>query len=134
MTNQESIRLANKAYIALEGLNNFNWTSYREQLFDMAAKEERQHRSGDFAEYHRGAASVADCARHFVVRGIAEALTAKRKYTIKDLLHIRPSCLLAASLVENYRKEIRAMLKGYDLKALAALDYCVLVQVTEGAK
>jgi hypothetical protein len=36
--------------------------------------------------------------------------------------------------VENYRKEIRAMLKGYDLKALAALDYCVLVQVTEGAK
>jgi hypothetical protein len=70
------------------------------------------------------------------VKDIAESLIAithklrlvkTRRYTVKDILHIKETVILSQSLVENYPKEINEALKTEDIHYLATLDYCALV-------
>lgn len=124
----EHRKLITKAYDALYILDNQNWTSYRQQLFELCQKEEREHR-GSRSGF---GASVADCARMFTVRDIAEYLLfPKRAPKTKDFLKMRRSCFMAAALVATYRKEIRKAWKGQDIAAIAALDYCQIIKTPE---
>ncbi len=71
--------------------------------------------------------SISDCAKLFVVHHIAESLLNACKYTVKDYLMIRKSCLYAQSLVENYKEIIEKAWSGENIKSLADLDYISLV-------
>jgi hypothetical protein len=125
---KQIIKKINQAYIKLSVLNNIKWTAYRDDLFNLIRKDETQHRKsfGD-RSYSKDTASVSDCARLFVVQNIAESLLNRVKYTIKDYLIIRKSCLYAQSLVENYREQIEKAWTSEDIKALADLDYISLI-------
>ena len=116
------------AYSDLYFLSNITWTPYREELFDMNKKDEKKHRynrnSSDFE------APINDIARMFTVKNIAESLINAEKYTVKDLLSIRKSCLYAQSVVENYKDRILEAWKDQDIKYLANLDYISLIDWT----
>lgn len=123
-------RIADEAYIRLAALNDISMTAYRNICFRMALEEERGHRRSAPAGWRwpKGASAQA-AARLFVVKRIAEALTATndRKLTIKDVLHTQPSAIYAASIVANYGAEVIRAWAGLCVSELADLDYCKLV-------
>jgi len=124
---KEIVKRINKAYSSLFILSNITWTPYRDELFKMNRKDEKQHRSGDWAEHHKNSASINDCARLFTVKHIAESLLTPNKYKVKDLLNIKKSCISAQSLVDNYKERIVKALSDEDFTHLANLDYVALV-------
>jgi hypothetical protein len=118
-------KVIDEAFNQLHILSNITWTPYRDVLFKMNKKDEKQHRfnrpSSDFE------ASVNDCAKMFTVKHIAESLLNTEKWTIKDLLTIKKSCTYSQSVVENYRDKIEEAWKDQDIKYLANLDYISLI-------
>ena len=124
---KEIIKTIDRAYSKLHVLNNIKWTAFRDGLFNMNKQDEIRHRKSFGERDYFGVASISDCARLFVVHNIAESLLNKYKYTIKDFLVIRKSCLYSQSLVENYRKEIEKAWLDENIKALADLDYISLI-------
>ncbi len=124
---KEIVKRINKAFSKLYVLSNITWTPYRDDLFNMNRKDEKQHRVGDWSEYHKDAASISDCAKMFTVKHIAQNLLTIEKWKIKDLLSIRKSCLYAQAIVENYGDKIRKAWLDEDIKYLANLDYVSLV-------
>jgi hypothetical protein len=123
---KEIVKTIDRAYSKLHVLNNIKWTAFRDDLFDINKQDEIKHRKSMDRDYSK-VASISSCAKLFVVHNIAESLLNKYKYTIKDLLVIRKSCLYSQSLVENYRKEIEKAWIDEDIKALADLDYISLI-------
>lgn len=124
---KQIIKKVNEAYSKLHFLSNITWTPYREELFNMNKKDEKSHRSGDWSEYHKEAASINDCARLFTVKHIAESLLNPDKYSVKDLFTIKKSCIYAQSIVNNYGDKIRKAWIDENIKELADLDYLLLV-------
>jgi len=124
---KEIMKKVNKAFSELYVLSNITWTPYRDVLFKMNRKDEKDHRLGDWSEYHKGSASISDCAKLFTVKHIAESLFNKDKYKVDDLLRIKKSCLYAQSIVANYEDKILNAWKDQDLNYLANLDYISLV-------
>jgi hypothetical protein len=131
MNRTEKLALIRDAFGRLHALNNICWTPYRERLFDLCETEEKEHRGfgPDFRRYHPNAVSVADTARMFSVKRVAEYLNGEKMPHARQFIHIQRSAFFAASLVANYRKEIRKAWKGLPIGELAALDYCEFVQV-----
>jgi hypothetical protein len=124
---KQIIKTVNQAYSKLEILNNIRWNAFRDDLFDMNKKDEIRHRKSFDDRNYSGVASISDCAKLFVVHNIAESLLNKSKYTIKDLLIIRKSCIYSQSLVENYREIIEKAWESENIKNLASLDYISLI-------
>ena len=124
---KDTIKLVNEAYYKLSTLNNINWTPYRDELFNMNLKDEKQHRKAFGGEVREYETPMADCARLFVVKHIAEAFIKPNLHTIKDILHIKKSCIQAQALVENYQDRINEAWKGFDVQVLADLDYILLI-------
>ena len=124
---KQIIKIVNQAYSKLDVLNNIRWTAFRDDLFDMNKKDEIRHRKSFDNRDYSGVASISDCAKLFVVHNIAESLLNKSKYTVKDLLIIRKSCIYSQSLVENYRKIIEKAWESENIKNLASLDYISLI-------
>jgi len=118
-------KVIDKAFSQLHFLSNITWTPYRDEIFNLNKKDEKQHRfnrpSSDFEM------SVNDCAKMFTVKHIAESLLNVEKFKIKDLLTIKKSCLYSQSVVENYKDKILDAWKDQDLKQLANLDYISLI-------
>jgi hypothetical protein len=124
---KEIVKTIDRAYSKLHVLNNIKWTAFRDDLFNMNKQDEIKHRKVMQDRDYSKVASIANCAKLFVVHNIAESLLNTYKYTVKDLLIIRKSCLYSQSLVENYRKEIEKAWIDEDIKALANLDYISLI-------
>jgi hypothetical protein len=124
---KQIIKTVNQAYSKLEVLNNIRWNAFRDDLFDMNKKDEIRHRKSFDNRNYSGVASISDCAKLFVVHNIAESILNKSKYTIKDLLIIRKSCIYSQSLVENYREIIEKAWESENIKNLASLDYISLI-------
>ena len=118
-------KVIDKAYSELHVLSNITWTPYRDEIFNMNKKDEKRHRynrpSSDFE------ASINDCAKMFTVKHIAESLLNTEKWTVKDLLRIKKSCLYSQSVGENYKDRFVEACKDQDLKELASLDYIALI-------
>jgi len=118
-------KVIDKAFSQLHILSNITWTPYRDVIFDLNKKDEKQHRfnrpSSDFET------SVNICAKMFTVKNIAESLLNVEKYKVKDLINIRKSAIYSQSVVENYRDKILDAWKDQDLKYLADLDYIALI-------
>jgi len=124
---KQIIKTVNQAYLIQDALNNIRWNASRYDLFNMNKKDEIRHRKSFDNRNYSGVASISDCAKLFVVHNIAESLLNKSKYTIKDLLIIRKSCIYSQSLVENYREIIEKAWSGENIKSLTDLDYISLV-------
>ena len=124
---KEIVKKINKAFSKLEVLNNIKWSAYRDKLFNINKEHEKKHRRGDWYNCHSDYASVSDCAKLFAVSHIAESLLKPNKWNIKDLISINESCLLAQSLVNNFKKEILEALKDENIKELSELCYISLV-------
>lgn len=124
---KNTIKLVNEAYYKLSTLNNINWTSYRDELFNMNLKDEKQHRNAFGGQGREYQAPMADCARLFSVKHIAEALIKPNQYKIADILRIKKSCIQAQALVDNYQDRILEAWAGFDIQALADLDYILLI-------
>ena len=118
-------KVIDKAFSQLHILSNITWTPYRDVIFDLNKKDEKQHRfnrpSSDFET------SINICAKMFTVKHIAESLLNVEKWKVKDLLSIKKSCLYSQSVVENYRDKIVKAWIDQDLKYLADLDYIALI-------
>lgn len=121
------IKKIDQAFSKLHILSNITWTPYRDELFKMNKQDEKSHRSGDWSEYHKDAASINDCAKLFTVKHIAESLLNPNKYSVKDLFSIKKSCIYAQSIVNNYGDRIRQAWIDEDINYLASLDYIALV-------
>lgn len=135
MRTAEINAIVDKAYDALDVVNNMTWTPYRDNCYAMAVAEERTHRRMGLHighAYPRGA-TVEAAAKLFVVKRIAEALTASeqgstRKLTIRDLIRVQPSACYAASIAANYGAECMTALGRERLGQLAdELDYVQFV-------
>jgi len=124
---RSTVKLVNSAFSTLDFLNNKSWVNHLEKVFKMAIFEEKQYRSGDFAKHHPNALCAADCARSFIVKRVAEYLQGATMPSGKDFLHMQPSALYCAGLVDEYRTEIMEAWTGQDLPALASIDYVQLV-------
>ena len=126
---KEIVKRINKAYSSLYILSNITWTPYRDELFKMNRKEEKQHRTcmSNWAEHHKNSASINDCARLFTVKHIAESLLNPNKWDVKDLLTIKKSCVYSQSLVKNYGDRIQKAWIDEDIFYLRDLDYISLV-------
>ena len=120
-------KVIDKAFSELHILSNITWTPYRDEIFNMNKKDEKQHRTGSWLEHHPDAMSVNICAKMFTVKHIAESLLNVEKWKVKDLLSIKKSCLYSQSVVENYRDKIVKAWIDQDLKYLADLDYIALI-------
>ncbi len=129
MRTREINAIVDRAYSALDVLNNITWTGYRDRCYNMACAEERGHRQGAPVgwTWPKGA-SVNAAARMFVVKRIAEALVdPEHAPTIAGVISMQPSAVYAASIVANYGAKCRKALEGMDLKQLADLDYVAFV-------
>lgn len=136
MNTQTTIKLARKAYDALQPLNNISWTNHREQLFAMCKAEEKDHRRfmNNFRESHTDdTASVSDAAKLFAVKRIAEYMLGEDFPKGKDFLHIQKSCFYAAGLVDEFRDRIAALWSKMNIEELNNLDYCAIVKVKMAA-
>ena len=122
---KQIVKRINKAYSKLYILSNITWTPYRDEVFNINRKEEKQHRfNRDSSDFE---ASINDCARLFTVKHIAESLLNPNKWQVKDLLVIKKSCIYSQSLVNNYGDRIKKAWIDEDIKYLANLDYIALV-------
>lgn len=138
MNTKETIKLASKAYDALESLNNVDWTNHREKLFAMCKAEEKDHRGflPEFNEHHTtDTATISDAAKLFAVKRIAEYMLGEDFPKGRDFLHIQKSCFYAAGLVDEFkdRIDIAWSKAGVNIKEVDTLDYCKIVKVREVA-
>lgn len=125
---KEKLVLVDRAFAALDCLNNISWADHRDVLLGLTLDEEKQHRTGNFAQYHPDAVSARTAARLMAVFCVAGYLTDKKVPTIKDYISMKKSFFYAASLVANYRDEIIAAWEKLPVAELAALDYCEFVK------
>lgn len=124
--NKNTTKLIDRAYTALDRLNDVNIRRYRDKIYDLAAAGERQHRRGIGQTYH---CSIATAAKLFTVRWLVRYATYTREVpTVQELLTMRDDAVLAAMVAENYRDEILKALHDFDLEQLLALDYVALIE------
>jgi hypothetical protein len=138
MNTKNTIKLARKAFDALQPLDHIDWNNHRERLFAMCKAEEKDHRGflPSFSESHTAdTASVSDAAKLFAVKRIAEYMLGEDFPKGKDFLHIQKSCFYAAGLVDEFKDRIDALWSnaGVNIEDVEKLDYTAIVKVKEAA-
>ena len=128
-----ALKLATLAFDRLHVLNNQGWRNHRTILLDLVRKEEKQHRSGiggTFNAHHPHALSVSATSQILAMHRVADYLCGLRMPAPKDVLHMQPSAIYAAALVDGFGPAIRtawADLPPGAIANLVAIDYVQLV-------
>jgi len=125
MTKKETIKIIKDAYSSLRVLNNIDWKSYREDIYNLEKQYEKNHRN--YCNGREFNITVDLSAKLFVVQHIASALKGTR-HEVKSYIHLKQSIFLAESLVINYEDKIKEALKDFDLNQLCNLDYSILIE------
>ena len=125
MTNKKTIKTIQDAYSSLRVLNNIDWKSYREDIYNLEKQYEKNHRN--YCNGRKFNITVDMSAKLFVVQHIASALKGTR-HEVKSYIHLKQSIFLAESLVINYEDKIKEALKDFDLNQLCNLDYAILIE------
>ena len=125
MTNKKTIKTIQDAYSSLRVLNNIDWKSYREDIYNLEKQYEKNHRN--YCNGRDFNISVDIAAKLFVVQHIASALKGTR-HEIKSYIYLKQSIFLAESLVINYEDKIKEALKDFNLDDLCNLDYSILIE------
>jgi len=123
MTQKETIKIIKDAYSSLRVLNNIDWKSYRDDIYNLEKQYEKNHRN--FCSGRDFNITVDLAAKLFVVQHIASALKGTR-HDIKSYIYLKQSIFLAESLVLNYEDKIKEALKDFDLNQLCELSYSIL--------
>ena len=128
ITNKQKA-LINDCYDRLNVLNDVTWTRYRDDLFKMERKSERDHRNTwcDGREYSKRAISINDSARYFACKHILDALV-QEPPSVKGFLSLKRSIFYGHSLVANYRTRIERCLDGFNFRDFKKLNYVDLVK------
>ena len=129
ITNKQKA-LINDCYDRLDVLNEINWTRYRDDLFKMEKKSERDHRNGHIHSgraYSKRAISINDSARYFACKHILDALV-QEPPSVKGFLSLKRSIFYGHSLVANYRTRIERCLDGFNFRDFKKLNYVDLVK------
>ena len=122
MDKKQALKLINTAFDRLECLNNITWTTYRDNLFDLHKKEEKQHDNLRPSGTSRGL-TITESAKLFTVCWIAEYLLSQKAIDAKDYINVRASAFYAYSVAMTYKTEILKAWEGLSLEDIASLDY-----------
>ena len=105
-----------------EGFNKVKWAvddlthrKYADELLALEKGYEKNHRV--FCGDRNIKLSANDCAKYYAVHHILDALKNGTRHNVKSYIYIKHSIFLAESLVENYRTELEAELKDFDIQA-----------------
>ena len=126
MTKAAQLKLIDRAYNALPQIFH-QYHTFSEKLFRMNLEAERHHRKNRPAP--KGFSTNA-AARLFTVQHLAASLETPDRFTVNDILHVRPECLHA----QAYAAEHRAEILNYWLAAeitpadVLAVDYSELMK------
>lgn len=127
-----TVRQIKAAFDALSGVFNTETTNYAERLLAQCREEERGHRGfmDGFSRCHTAdTIGVADAARLFAVKRVAEYLTDTSYPKGREYLHTQQSCFIAAGIADEFDAEVRKAWSDFDVDALAALNYTDYVHV-----
>lgn len=128
MITSKQKKILDSVYYKLDyTLQGIHWGNYGKQLFNLIKKEEKEHRRYCPDSVKCGL-SISDAVKLFFVHGIIDGLQQKTQYTIKDVLNIRPSVILAYSIALNYMDELNKSLEGINLEDVLSLDYAELMK------
>lgn len=119
----EKLKLIDRAFLALEPLDDISWQKYRLELFALCLLDEKQHRTSDFDRMHPNAFTTRAAARMFTVHLIAGFMTGRKVPETKDYISTKGSHFYAASVALTYREEILTAWKDFPIQELAALNY-----------
>lgn len=135
MTTTETTMTVRQIKAAFDALSSVFYSENRnhaERLLAQCREEERGHRGimDYFSRCHTAdTIGVADAARLFAVKRVAEYLIDASYPVGKDYLHTQTSCFYAAGIADEYGEKIHAAWADFDVDALAALDYTDYVHV-----
>lgn len=124
---RQKILLIDRAYAALDVLNNQVMSHLRDRYFKQNVEEEKGHRQF-CPEGVKCGLTTRQAARLFAVRQVSEFLNGATIPHPSEWLHLRPSYLTACALVAEYRKQIEQAFDAahVNYNDLLALDYAVL--------
>jgi len=128
--NKATLKLVRESFDALRWVFDSSYRNYALELFEECKREEKSHRGWgpDFAKHHPNAASVADVARSFAVKRVAEYLLKPETYPKgQNFLHYQRSCFHAAGIADEFRVQVLTAWGVVPLAELAAIDYVDLV-------
>ena len=125
MENKKTLKTIQDAYSSLRVLNNIDWKSYREDIYNLEKQYEKNHRN--YCNGREFNITVDMSAKLFVVQHIASALKGTR-HEVKSFIYLKQSIFLAESLVINYKDKIKEALKDFNLDDLCNLDYSILIE------
>lgn len=124
------LKLINTAFDKLRWAFDSSCRNYALELFDECKREEKQHRGfgEDFPKYHPNAASLADTARSFAVKRVAEYILKPETYPKgQAFLHYQRSCFIAAGIADEFRAKVLTAWDGLPIGELESIDYVELV-------
>jgi len=121
--NTNQIKLINRVYSALAyRLDNKGNRRYMSELFDMERDHEKRQRAFTGRQNY-GKLTMALAARFISAQHVIDGLN--MRYTVKDLLHVKDSVIMAQAIAENFPDEITealddlSLVEVYEFKALA---------------
>jgi len=121
--NTNQIKLINRVYSALAyRLDNRGNRRYMSELFDMERDHEKRHRAFTGRQNY-GKLTMALAARLISAQHVIDGINTR--YTVKDLLHVKDSVIMAQAIAENFPDEITealddlSLVEVYEFKALA---------------
>jgi len=120
------------AYEILDNAFYSAMTNYAEQMIALSIAEEKQHRTGDFNQYHTSdTIGAKDAAKLFCIKRVAEYILSEKYPVGADYLHTQKSCFFAAGIAAEFGEKIKAdwIAAGFDLSAIANLNYTDFVKV-----
>jgi hypothetical protein len=131
MTHEEkkNFQEVEKAFSQLQdAFSGIKCGQYGNKLYKLNIQEEKEHRRGSPDSVTPGL-TTAQGAKYFYVRFLVDYIEGKQKRpTIKDVLTMRPSAIMSATLCENYPNEIKKALEGVNIDVIDTLDYAELMK------
>ena len=138
--NKENFKEVEKAFRQLSYVfSSISFGQYFNNLYDLCLSEERRHRKSCPASCtpEKVGISASDASKYFAVKFLLDYSDGHYTPTIKDVLHLKPSCVMCATLVANYQEEIKKAFAGVaipgkadiiDPAKIKALDYVELMK------
>ena len=110
-------------YCRMQRFDNIDWRHYRDEMFQSELKSEREHRGNRPESYTAAFGNPAPLsAKYFVIKFFGQALESTNVRP-SDILHCRPSSLIAKGLVDRWPEYALEAFAGFDWDTFNKLDY-----------
>jgi len=131
----EQIKQINSMYDRLHFINNYRMVHYRDKIFDLSRKSEKEHRGYDRTPETK-AFTLSMAAKLFTVQYILEGMIAGLKsrkrggpsIPMTSIHGLRYEYLYGRSVGADYCREISKKISSREAKEyLSSIDYCDLM-------